>query len=1256
MPLKGWRLIEASAGTGKTYTLELLYLRLLLGRTRGLEGPDLTGDIDSQAQGPAFTIDQILVMTYTEAATQELRRRLGQRIEAALARGQDPDLGALTDNDKDRLGQASLLLDQASIKTIHGWCAQMLTDHALLTGQPLNQELVPNNDEQLRQAVLDYWRIHYLSLDSQSIGLVRQAFASPSAMLKAVNNRLGLQQDSQALPAVTAILEQWRAQQAKVIDEQREWLRQQLPALQAFLAHARKEKLFKATSLNSTNEAKYLAALYDWAQLDGIDPPMPAGFSNTARQRLTSQGMQSIWNDPAGYPATPFLEGFPVFWKTLERLTKVRSVLLSHALAVVSQNLQASQSRAGQCGFDDLLRNLAQGLQAGTGELLASRIRQRFPVALVDEFQDTDPLQFLILESIYPLNHQDQWQSLILVGDPKQAIYSFRGADVETYIRAREQTASNHRHKLETNYRSQPGLVAAVNALFRAPSGARAGYFDFLCAKESNPKTSLLLNGQAPIPMQFFVVEETAEKARSKEVLAELAQQASHQIRSLLQLSPVIQTKSQLTVEGKPTLLDLKPSDIAVLVNSRHQAGLIKQALQRLRLASVYLSEADSVFESQAAQLLRLLLNACLEAPRPRPLRAALAHPIFGLSNEALKALVNDDIRFSQWTEAFVQFHRVWTSKGVLACGRAMIHMLGLDPFFTANGSDDRLERPERTVTDLCHLLELLQEASVEVSGPRALMHWFGTMATHDAGVTRPQDNRLLRMESDHDRIKIVTVHKSKGLQYPVVVLPFGMHASLPSKDQAVLERDANGERRLVTQPSEEQKELARQEQYEEDLRKLYVAMTRAEHLCLVGLGPMHQYKSSALFKLLGGCQKNSQEGPALLELTENFVHQQANQAAIAPYRSDSKAIGLQPASTGWQGPEGGPRVFSSNSLEFWGFTSYSGLLKLGKQANDERFVKKTSAAIAAESAQDDQALEESRITDNADITAGTTSTSTTSTCVTNLTNTVDWSGLGSGNVLGSDIHKLLDAAARRGFAEVAQFTPGEMLSFVRAQGFHLDQQQPFATWLTGSLHLPLFSPAHLEALGFATSPSLASLVVYVPEMEFWLPAERLNLQALDHWLHQNCLQDLQESHSGHGSHGSPGSHGMARPALTRQHFQGMVKGFIDLCFEHQGRYFIADYKSNWLGMQASHYQGQGMMQSIAEHRYDLQYSLYCLALHRHLKARLQASYQPQVHFGGALYLFLRGMTAPDTGRFFQAFTPTQLTELEWLLHVQSDA
>ena len=1250
MPLKGWRLIEASAGTGKTYTLELLYLRLLLGRTQGVEGSDVTGDINSQGQGTAFTIDQILVMTYTEAATQELRRRLGQRIEAALSQGQDPDLGALTENDKERLGQASLLLDQGSIKTIHGWCAQMLTDHALLTGQPLNQELVPNNDEQLRQAVLDYWRSHYLSLDAESIGLVRQAFESPSAMLKALNNRLGLQQNSQALPAVTVLLEQWRAHRAKVIDEQREWLRQQLPALQTFLAHARKAKLFKATSLNSANEAKYLAALSDWAQLDGIDPAMPAGFSSTARQRLTSPGMQSIWNDPAAYPATPFLDGFPVFWKTLEQLTKVRSVLLSHALAVVSQNLQASQSRAGQCGFDDLLRNLAQGLQAGTGELLASRIRQRFPVALVDEFQDTDPLQFLILESIYPLNHQDQWQSLILVGDPKQAIYSFRGADVETYIRAREQTANSHRHKLETNYRSQPGLVAAVNALFRAPSGARAGYFDFLCAKESNPKTSLLLNGQAPIPMQFFVVEETAEKARSKEVLAELAEQAAHQIGSLLRLSLVIQTKSQLTVEGKPTLLDLKPSDIAVLVNSRRQAGLIKQALQRLRLASVYLSEADSVFESQAAQLLRLLLNACLEAPRPRPLRAVLAHPIFGLSNEALKALVNDDIRFSQWTEAFGQFHRVWTSKGVLACGRAMIHALGLDPFFTANGGDDRLERPERTVTDLCHLLELLQEASVEVSGPRALMHWFDTMVTSDAAVTRPQDNRLLRMESDHDRIKIVTVHKSKGLQYPVAVLPFGMHASLPSKDQAVLERDANGERRLVTQPSEEQKELARQEQYEEDLRKLYVAMTRAEHLCLVGLGPMHQYKSSALFKLLGGCQKGSQDGPALLELVENFVHQQANQAAIAPYRSAYKAIGLQPASTGWQGPEGGPRVFNSNSLEFWGFTSYSGLLKLGKQANDERFVKKASAAIAAESAQDDQALEESGITDNADITAGTTSTSTTSTCVTNLTNTADWSSLGSGNVLGTDIHRLLDAAARRGFAEVASFTPGEMMSFVQAQGFHVDQQQSFANWLTSSLGLPLFSPAHLEALGLTASPSLASLTVYVPEMEFWLPAERLNLQALDQWLHQNCLQDCQ------GCHGSPGSPGIARPPLTHQHFQGMVKGFIDLCFEHQGLYFIADYKSNWLGNQPSNYQGLGLMQSIAEHRYDLQYSLYCLALHRHLKARLQASYQPKVHFGGALYLFLRGMNDPDTGRFFQAFTPSQLAELERLLNVQKDA
>ena len=1246
MPLKGWRLIEASAGTGKTYTLELLYLRLLLGRTQGLEDPDVNGDIDSQAQGPAFTIDQILVMTYTEAATQELRRRLGQRIEAALARGQDPDLGALTDNDKDRLGQASLLLDQASIKTIHGWCAQMLTDHALLTGQPLNQELVPNNDEQLRQAVLDYWRIHYLSLDSQSIDLVRQAFASPSAMLKAVNNRLGLQQDSQALPAVTAILEQWRAQQAKVIDEQREWLRQQLPALQAFLAHARKEKLFKATSLNSTNEAKYLAALSNWAQNDGIDPPMPLGLTDKAKERLTSQGMRDIWNDPVSYPETPFLEGFPAFWKALEQLPNVRSALLSHALAVVSQNLQQSQSRAGQCGFDDLLRNLAQGLQAGTGELLASRIRQRFPVALVDEFQDTDPLQFLILESIYALHRQDQWQTLILVGDPKQAIYSFRGADVETYIRAREQTADDHRHKLETNYRSQPGLVAAVNALFRAPSGARAGYFDFLSAEASQPKTSLLLNGQAPIPMQFFVVEETAEKARSKQILNELAEQASHQIVALLQSSPVIQNEKELTEEGKPTSRHLKPSDIAVLVNSRRQAGLIKQALQRLRLASVYLSEADSVFESQAAQLLRLLLNACLEAPRPRPLRAALAHPIFGLSSEALQSLVNDDQRFSQWTDAFVQFYRVWTSKGVLACGRAMIHTLGLDPFSTANGSDNRLERPERTVTDLCHLLELLQEASLEVSGPRALMHWFDTMVTRDAGVTRPQDNRLLRMESDHDRIKIVTVHKSKGLQYPVVVLPFGLHSSVQRHDQTVLERDANGERRLVTQPSDEQKKLARQEQYEEDLRKLYVAMTRAEHLCLVGLGPMHQYQSSALYKLLGGGEETSGD-ISLLDLAKAFAHQHASQVAMALAPSPSKVIGLPINGKAASAPPAGPRVFHAHSLEFWGFTSYSGLLKFGKQANDERFVKRASATIAAESAQEDQALDDSGLADTTGVLARVGgSTSSIADPEGGHNAMAVWSGLGSGNALGTDIHRLLDAAARRGFAEVAGFGAEEMLSFVQSQGFSAKEQQPFANWLASGLGLPLFSPHQCSMLGFASSPSLATLKVYVPEMEFWLPAERLDLKALDRWLHQNCLQDLIAQ---------PNRSTVSRPSLNHQHFQGMVKGFIDLCFEHEGRYFISDYKSNWLGHEAGSYRDQGLMQSIAEHRYDLQYSLYCLALHRHLRARLQAHYDPQRHLGGALYLFLRGMAHPEEGRYFQAFTPLQLSELEQLLNLRED-
>jgi exodeoxyribonuclease V beta subunit len=1238
MPLKGWRLIEASAGTGKTYTLELLYLRLLLGRIQWSDSQDQ--DLD-QDQGPSFTIDQILVMTYTEAATQELRRRLGQRIAKALLHRQDPDLGALSENDKQRLQQASLVLDQASIKTIHGWCAQMLTDHALLSGQPLNQELVPNNEEQLRHAVLDYWRCHYLSLETASIELVRQAFASPSAMLKVLNNRLGLQQKTSSMPSVPTLLQQWQVHFTSVIAQQRKWLKQQLPVIQTFFKEARLAGRFNARSFNSANETKWLTVLSEWAQLHNDDRSLP-GLTEAAKKRLCTDGIRAIWNDSVEYPPTPFLDGFPAFWRTLKELPSLRSVLLNHALAAVSENLQLNQSRAGQCGFDDLLRNLAKALQASTAELLASRIRRRFPVALVDEFQDTDPLQFFILESIYPLRRQDEWQTLVLVGDPKQAIYSFRGADVETYLRAREQTAEKNCHRLQTNYRSQPGLVTAVNALFNGESGARAGYFEFHCASAGKPKTDLFLNRQRPTPLQFFLLEEAAENTSSKEVLSELAEQAAHQICSLLESSAVIEDKRQLTADGMSTRRDLRPSDIAVLVYSRRQASLMKQALQRQRLASVYLSEADSVFESQAAQLLRLLLHACLDAPRPRSLRAALAHPVFGFSHQTLKGLVEDTARFSQWAEAFVQFQRVWNTKGVLACGRAMIHALGLDPFQRSNGGEDALEPPERTVTDLGHLLELLQEASIEVSGSRSLLHWFDTMVTRDAAVTRPQDNRLLRMESDHDRIKIVTVHKSKGLEYPVVILPFAMHASSQSNDLTVFERDTNGERRLVVQPGDEQKALARQELYEEDLRKLYVAMTRAEHLCLVGLGPMHQYKSSALFQLLGGCQKGSQDGPTLLDLTETFVHQQANHAAIAPYRSASKAIGLQPASTILQGPKGGPRVFNSNSLEFWGFTSYSGLLKLGKQANDERFVKRASAAIAAESAQDDQALEESGITDTAGISGGTG--------VTKLTNTADWSSLGSGNVLGTDIHRLLDAAARRGFAEVASFTPGEMMSFVQAQGLHVDQQQSFANWLTSSLDLPLFSPAHLEALGLTASPSLASLSVYVPEMEFWLPAERLNLQALDQWLHQNCLQDWQESHGSHGSQG------VARPPLTHQHFQGMVKGFIDLCFEHQGLYFIADYKSNWLGNQPSNYQGLGLMQSIAEHRYDLQYSLYCLALHRHLKARLQSSYQPKVHFGGALYLFLRGMNDPDTGRFFQAFTPSQLAELEQLLNVQKDA
>ncbi|WP_323001134.1 UvrD-helicase domain-containing protein [Denitromonas sp.] len=485
-PLTGSQLIEASAGTGKTYTIAALYVRLVLGH--GGEA----------AFGRALTPPEILVVTFTEAATQELRERIRRRLaEAATAFLADPATAADTPTGDAlldalradippehwptcarRLQLAAEWMDEAAVSTIHGWCNRMLREHAFDSGSLFTQTLETDQSDLLAEVVRDYWRSHMVPLGTEAAAEVLRWWAGPEA----------LQADLAALIGHAARLHTVDTPPAellhRVLDERTTALHalkapwaDWVDALQALLDEARARKAFNGSKLKQNHYTDWLRKLADWRDdPDSLDP----GLTDTAKARLTDAGLREVWKDGTP-PQHPALDALAALDSALAALPVARNDLLCHAARWVAERFAREQQRRAQMGFDDLLTRLAAALAGPNGAALAGRIRASFPVALIDEFQDTDPVQYAIFDAIYRIAEAPADTALILIGDPKQAIYAFRGADIHTYLVARRACAGRL-HTLGRNYRSTTAMVAAANRCFRfaedRPDGAGAFLFN----------------------------------------------------------------------------------------------------------------------------------------------------------------------------------------------------------------------------------------------------------------------------------------------------------------------------------------------------------------------------------------------------------------------------------------------------------------------------------------------------------------------------------------------------------------------------------------------------------------------------------------------------------------------------------------------------------------------------------------------------------------------------------------------------------
>ena len=1138
LPLQGERLIEASAGTGKTYTIAALYLRLLL----GLGG--------NAAFSRPLSVEELLVVTFTEAATAELRGRIRSNIHelriACLRQTTDnPLYASLLDEiaDKQQAAQWLLLaerqMDEASVFTIHGFCQRMLSLNAFESGMLFEQQLIEDESELRYQACADFWRRHCYPLQRDIAEAVHALWKGPDELLRAIDRYL--QGEAPVIksppPADETLASRHEKIVAKIAALKQKW-NESVGEIDAIIENSGIDR----RKFNRGNQGKWIEKISAWAEEETRGYQLP-----DALEKFSQRFLAERTKTDGIVPEHPL---FVAIEALLAEPLSLNDLMITRAMTEIRQAVAREKRRRGELGFDDMLSRLDEALSSENGEALASAIRTRFPVAMIDEFQDTDPQQYRIFRRIW---RQQPDTALLLIGDPKQAIYAFRGADIFTYMKARSEVVAHY--TLDTNWRSAPGMVESVNALFsRMETAFMFNEIPFLPVK-SAPKNATLrfeVSGEVQPAMTFWLLE--GEGYGVADYQAAMAQRCAAQIRDWLSAGARGEALLWKGEQANP----VKASDITVLVRSRQEAALIRDALTLLDIPSVYLSNRDSVFDTLEAQEMLWLLQAVLAPERENTLRSALASSMLGLNARDIDELNHDENAWDAVVEEFVHYRERWQKRGVMAMLRELMTRRQIAENMLASSGG------ERRLTDILHISELLQEAGTQLESEHALVRW---LAQQIADPNSNASSQQMRLESDKHLVQIVTIHKSKGLEYPLVWLPF--IANYRVQDQAFYHDRETFDAVLDLSKAETSVELAEAERLAEDLRLLYVALTRSVWHCSLGVAPVFRRRGektgesdfhlSALGRLI---QRGEPKDAAGLRLCIESLC--GNDIALH--------IPSLPDNSRWQMAEAPATDLNARQItrvlaDDWRVTSYSGLQQHGQSIAQDLMPK-----LDIDAAGVGDVLAEPTLTPHQ---------------------------FPRGASPGTFLHSLFEEL------DFTQPVSEEWVSKMLQSGGYDAHWQPVLTgWINAILQAPLTEQ------GFSLSQLTAKNKQV--EMEFYLPvAGPLKAEALDALIRQH----------------DPLSAGC--PPLNFRQVQGMLKGFIDLVFRHDGRYYLLDYKSNWLGENSEAYTQQAMAAAMQMHRYDLQYQLYTLALHRYLRHRI-SDYRYDDHFGGVIYLFLRGVDAAD--------------------------
>ncbi|KPJ75724.1 MAG: hypothetical protein AMJ54_14160 [Deltaproteobacteria bacterium SG8_13] len=1171
IPLDGTRLIEASAGTGKTYTITGLFVRLLLEK--------------------AMSVEQILVVTYTKAATEELKTRIRGRIVEARngftsGSASDELIAALLEKTPDHRRAARLLtdalsdFDRATIFTIHGFCQRILHEYAFETGNLYDTELVTDPRDLQREIAEDFWRTHFYTAPAEWVTFAAQnGIRDPSYFERLAGSVHFLE---------ATVIPRLSRPELTALDPFRRHFRQlatRWPAAREKVLEFLRSPVLDGRTYGSLSTVDpHRGVSKRDLRLDGLaaemdrftGSPHPGFPPFKALNKFTAGGLQAAVRRGHRPPqhdlfriCDELLDSAQVLEAEMQDLALYLKTEYFRWARAESQNRKRSRNIQH---YEDLLLAVKNALTANTGgrsHLPVEKIRKNYRAALVDEFQDTDAVQYEIFSSIFGSAEY----LLFIIGDPKQSIYSFRGADIFSYISAAADADS--RYTLQENWRSGPGLIAAVNTLF---AGRRAPFlFDAITCDPTRAGRKPEGGPQAALRslVLWYLPSQGGQPANKTDAVAIISEAVGDEIVRLVSAAP------------EPT----PPSDIAVLVRTNRQAQIVKESLVKRKIPAVLYS-SGSVFATRESAELQRVLTGVLEHDNESRFRSALATDMIGVCGDELARADQQPSDWERRRHRFQQYAELWKRSGFIRMFRTLLVREKVRGRLLA------LDDGERRLTNLLHLAEVLhREADVRQLAPAALLKWLVARCRPDAPGS---DEHQLRLESDERAVKIVTVHKSKGLEYPIVFCPYGWEGSRLRTGEQVSFHTAAPDRKLTVDLGSERLDshrvLAQHEILAENLRLLYVAVTRAKKRCYLAWGRIRTAETSALAYLLH-LADTAAETDILAAMAQRFASMDDDDLltdlhALAERSKGSITIEMLPQRTEKKYRPTPARdetlvcpVFSGQIEAFWKIASFS---TMTSRQFPEAGLPDHDSALQLSAPDSSEPPEATRPTSD-------------------RRSIFDFPRGARAGIFFHDLLEQLDFSPASGRERADRISKK-----LKEYGYDRRWQKTLLQAMDNLLQVQLPAmPAGSETFCLAD----VAAGHRVAEMEFYFPQQTISPESLGRIF---------------SLHGGPDM-----PTGLPQHLQklsfpptgGFLMGYVDMLFLHENRFYLLDWKSNHLGSRREDYAPARLADIMVTEHYILQYCLYTVAANRYLQLH-RPNYSYAEHFGGVFYVFIRGVDA----------------------------